>query len=416
MSRTITNPTKEEKRIARLSSSLSPIDIYDNKLVGMSYDDFGVSIEDAFCYNDCYYVNGSSPSWREYQYSVVIDKCKEYVVLRYIIFDMTYNAHRCCYHPVSERSGEVFQRWLTADGREYVMARPMLNKHYAYWRIRQPMRLVKDAAEYNVDTCLEGLGIASLKRDYYKFELYERLCGNSDVKQLAFGLSPMGEWLRKCHRKLYAGIVKNAPYVISELMEHERQFRIAMRGHYRFTHKNIKTWLDYAKMLQDNLPNAAYQRTYLCPQDLEHAHDWITRIDIKRRAKAQIAAKTERAKAALQNFLTHHAELMNINIGDGNIELHSLNSPLEYVEEGAMMHHCVGGYYDKPESLIFSARDKQTGERIATIEVNIITQDIVQVRGICNKDVKEKNEICDIIKGNMPLIKERINKQRKEVA
>ncbi len=424
MSRAITNPNQEQKRIAKLSSSLTPIDVFsDNRIIGMSYDDFVEMIDDAYWYNDSYYYETQKyPSTRVHQYGICVDQCKEYVVLRFVVFDTTYNGHRSMCTPQREGSGEVYQRWISPEGKEFVMARALYNKRCEYWRTNTPLRLVEDSAEYQ-NHYIAGIGLNRYPKDAYKYNLYERLlaykgddyCVN-DSLDIALAFSPMGEWLNKCHHKLFAKILRMN--IIDELMECERQFRIAMRGHFRFTYKNIQMWMDYAKMLKDNLPNAAYQRAYLCPQNLKHAHDWITRIDTKRRAKEEVAAKAEKAKAALQDFLNHHAELMNINIGDGKIELHSLNSPTEYIEEGAMMHHCVGAYYDKPTSLIFSARDAKTGERIATIEVSTKTQDIVQVRGVCNKDVKEDEEIRSIIEANMPKIKKRIAKQakRKEVA
>ncbi len=424
MSRAITNLNQEQKRIVKLSSSLTPIVIWSDdaeEIMNMSYEDFYVSIEDAFYYNSSYYSGTRPPSWRQYQYGVSIERCKEYVVLRYIVYDVTY---RGGHNAVSERGGEVMQRWITQDGKEYVMARPLYHEECQYWRTNAPMRMVKDAKIYqDINNNIYGIRLPKHIGQLYKYNLYKYFAksieySTYEATKTLFALSPLGETLYKCHHKFFKNLTLHKEYSLVHILEYERQFRIALRGHFRFTHKNIDTWLDYARMLQDNLPNAAYQRAYLCPKDLKHAHDWIAQIDNKRRTKAEMQAKAEKAKAALQDFLNHHAELMNINIGDGKIELHSLNSPTEYVEEGAAMHHCVGGYYREPNSLIFSARNAKTGKRIATIEVNIKTQGIVQVRGVCNKSVKEDKEIRSIIETNMPTIKERITKQtkRKEVA
>lgn len=424
MSRAIKNLNQEQKRIVKLSSSLTPIDVwsYDaEEMMGMTYEDFYISIEDAYWYNSSYYYGTRPPAWREYQYGVAVEKCKEYVVLRYFVYDITYCGG---YNAESERSGEVLQRWITQDGKEYVIARPLYNKKYQYWRIKAPMRMVTDTKIYrDVNASIYGIRLPKRIGQMYKYNLYKFFANSIervsvDTTKNIFALSPIGETLNKCHRKLFTSLILHKSYSLARILEHERQFRIALRGHFQFTHKNINMWLDYVKMLQDNLPNAAYQRTYLCPQNLKHAHDWIARIDSRRRTREEMKVKSEKAKAALQDFLNHHAELMNINIGDGKIELHSLNSPMEYVEEGVAMHHCVGGYYEEPNSLIFSARNAKTGKRIATIEVNIKTQGIVQVRGVCNKSVKEDGEIRQIIETNMPTIKERITKQnkRKEVA
>lgn len=424
MSRAITNLNQEQKRIVKLSSSLTPIDVWSDEaeeMMGRTYDDFFTSIEDDYCYNSSYYYGTRPPAWRQYQYGVTIEKCKKYVVLRYVVYDVTFGG----YNAISERSGEVMQRWITQDGKEYVMARPLYNEKYQYWRIKAPMRMVKDAKVYrDVNGSIYGIRLPKRIGQMYKYNLYRYFTNRIDdytpvdLAKNIFALSPLGETLNKCHHKLFTSLALRKDYLLVRILKHERQFRIALRGHFQFTHKNIDTWLDYVRMLQNNLPNAAYQRAYLCPQDIKHAHDWIAQIDNKRRAREEMKVKSEKAKAALQDFLNHHAELMNINIGDRKIELHSLNSPMEYVKEGAAMHHCVGRYYEEPNSLIFSARDTKTGKRIATIEVNVKTQGIVQVRGVCNKSVKEDKEIRQIIETNMPIIKERITKQnkRKEVA
>ena len=45
-----------------------------------------------------------------------------------------------------------------------------------------------------------------------------------------------------------------------------------------------------------------------------------------------------------------------------------IESVEEMVEEGRLMHHCVGGYHNKANSLILSATID--GKRIETIEVS----------------------------------------------
>ena len=47
--------------------------------------------------------------------------------------------------------------------------------------------------------------------------------------------------------------------------------------------------------------------------------------------------------------------------------------------EGKAMHHCVGGYHRRKDSLILSATID--GKRIETIEVSLTTLKVVQSRG-----------------------------------
>lgn len=79
---------------------------------------------------------------------------------------------------------------------------------------------------------------------------------------------------------------------------------------------------------------------------------------------------------------------------------------LTKAEEGTAMHHCVYqmGYYKKLNSLILSAKDNQ-GNRIETVEVNTLTFEVVQSRGVCNSNTPQHKKIIDLVNQNMHLIK-----------
>ena len=55
---------------------------------------------------------------------------------------------------------------------------------------------------------------------------------------------------------------------------------------------------------------------------------------------------------------------------DGLIRIHVIKSVKDMIEEGKRMHHCVGNYYDKNNSLILSATIN--GKRIETVEVSLL--------------------------------------------
>lgn len=68
-------------------------------------------------------------------------------------------------------------------------------------------------------------------------------------------------------------------------------------------------------------------------------------------------------------------------------------------EEGIAMHHCVGGYYNRPQSLILSA--KVDGKRVETIEVDLNSYRVVQSRGLQNKSTKYHDRIVSLVNKNM---------------
>ncbi|KAB6774975.1 PcfJ-like protein, partial [Bifidobacterium longum] len=84
-----------------------------------------------------------------------------------------------------------------------------------------------------------------------------------------------------------------------------------------------------------------------------------------------------------------------------------IESVEEMAEEGRTMHHCVGGYHNKANSLILSATID--GKRIETIEVSLKTLKVVQSRGVCNSNTEYHDRIIRLVEDNTELIRQRMN-------
>lgn len=96
--------------------------------------------------------------------------------------------------------------------------------------------------------------------------------------------------------------------------------------------------------------------------------------------------------------------MLSLSIKADNITIRPLQSVDEFKEEGKAMHHCVFamGYYDyreHPNTLILSAKDGN-GKRLATIEYNMASNEIVQCRAACNAVPERYDEICKLITDN----------------
>ena len=76
------------------------------------------------------------------------------------------------------------------------------------------------------------------------------------------------------------------------------------------------------------------------------------------------------------------------------------------IEEGRVMHHCVGSYHNRENSLILSATID--GKRIETIEVSLKTFDVVQSRGVCNSNTEYHDRIISLVNDNIHLIRQRM--------
>ena len=82
------------------------------------------------------------------------------------------------------------------------------------------------------------------------------------------------------------------------------------------------------------------------------------------------------------------------------------------VIEGSEMQHCVGGYYDKVDSLIMSCRDEHC-KRVETIEVSLKEYKVLQSRGKCNIHTKWHDRILKAMDDNMGEIR-RLDKIRRK--
>ena len=74
--------------------------------------------------------------------------------------------------------------------------------------------------------------------------------------------------------------------------------------------------------------------------------------------------------------------------------------------EGRAMHHCVGRYHTKKDSLILSATIN--GKRIETVEVSLSQMKVVQCRGVCNSNTEYHDRIIKLVEDNAEQIRQRM--------
>ena len=109
-----------------------------------------------------------------------------------------------------------------------------------------------------------------------------------------------------------------------------------------------------------------------------------------------------------ERFKELKSKFFGIYFTDGTIQVHVLESVREHLEEGVSMHHCVfsNEYYLKEDSLILSATIE--GKRIETIEVSLKSFEVVQSRGVCNKNTEYHEQIVNLVNANRRLISQRM--------
>lgn len=121
----------------------------------------------------------------------------------------------------------------------------------------------------------------------------------------------------------------------------------------------------------------------------------------------------DRREEALKDeakFKKLKGKFFGIAFSDELITVNVLESVLDYLNKGTVMHHCVGGYALRENSLVFSARIN--GLRIETVEVSIKTFEVLQSRGLQNSNTEYHDRIISLVNKNMHLIKERLKPKK----
>lgn len=147
---------------------------------------------------------------------------------------------------------------------------------------------------------------------------------------------------------------------------------------------------------------------YICPNDLQAAHDKALtlskrqdKIDAQKRNKQRLLED----KKAIQRYNTTRKYYIGLVLTDGTIVIKVLPTVKSIMQEGEAMHHCVfaNEYYKRLDSLLLTA--KVNDERAETIEVDLKRYEVVQSRGVCNKNSEYHDRIVKMVNENMNIIR-----------
>lgn len=303
---------------------------------------------------------------------------------------------------------EVMQRWIAPNGKHCTFAKlrqTMGTCYYDAWIFHTPLELRHENSNnkfyINVyDKIYTGVVyprmklIPEIKRTGYKkafygqkpLDLFRTLLTDSRAETL----------MKTGYTKLLKRIMDSGWKNIDKYWQ---SVRICIRNGYKINDATL--WCDYI----DNLRffgKDLYNAKYVCPTNLKAEHD---RYMLKK-AKADAQAELEKQLEKEAEFKAIKAKFFGLIFSDGRISVRVLESVQEIVTEGQAMHHCVGGYSSKEDSLILSATID--GKRIETVEVSISQLKVIQCRGVCNKNSKHHSQILSLVNSNMPLIEQRL--------
>jgi len=335
--------------------------------------------------------------FRTNYYMTIISACEGYQVIRSIMVKCTARVGKL---PEYEHS-EVMQRWIAPNGKYCTFAKlrqTMGTMYYDAWIHYTPLELRRENDVY--DRIFTDI-------IYPRQKLIPEI-KRTGFKKAFYGQKPLGMFrtlltdsraetlLKTGYTKLFKRIMDTGWKNIDNYWQ---SIRICLRNGYKI--KDATMWCDYIDLLRffgKDLHNAKY----VCPTDLKKEHD---RYVIKK-AKADAQQELKKQLEKEDEYREAKAKFFGLAFFDGVISVRVLESVAEIILEGKLMHHCVGSYHTKEDSLILSACID--GEKIETIEVSLTQLRVIQSRGICNKNTKYHDRIVNLVNQNISLIEERL--------
>lgn len=193
-----------------------------------------------------------------------------------------------------------------------------------------------------------------------------------------------------------------------------QSIRVALRHGYHWDNQEeINDWCDMIRDLE-YLGLDTRNPHYICPAVLHDAHQhWIKKAQQKRNLE-YMEKEREKVMAYEQTFRQNREQFFGMIFRDKKIEIQIIPTAMGIKEEGDAMHHCVGFYYNKPNSLILSA--KINGKRIETIEVCLSDYRLVQSRGLQNVHTRYHKRIVRLMENNMQEIIKRNEEHKLKIA
>lgn len=347
---------------------------------------------------------------REECFFCIVDRCNEFQVFRYVYILRTNRNGKAAHYFIDE----VMQKWMSPDETITVIAKSrIMGSAYMFdgWSHGSEMQIrlqwnYYNSFDYNVSVHMT-YPLQRWKAEYKKYGI-NRQVPDADPY-----------WLLKAvkYESKAETLLKAKQYGLLSYMTHgNRSFiennwpsiKICMRN--KYVVKDAGTYRDYLQLL-DNYHKDLRNAFYVCPKDLNKAHD----LYLAKQRKEQEKAKKEREiqellkqKEAVEEFIKRTSKFVDLIITDSKLTVTPLTSIEEFMQEGKIMNHCVftAGYWKRSECLILSAR---IGEKhIETIEVNLKTLKIVQSRGACNQNTEYHNRIVQLVNSNMSLIRKKL--------
>ena len=298
---------------------------------------------------------------------------------------------------------EVGQYWLAPNGKKTVIG---LQRTLGYFidsfAFGSPLELRKDnkAFERIAD---EWVYPRIKATDTLKRNGFKGYCHRINPVTLFTQLltNPKAETLMKADE---VELLRYLCHYPNEVARYWETIKVARRAGYKI--EDSQTWFDYIRMLErtgKDLHNAKL----VAPLDLIAAHDeYVAKIE-RQRLKEQSEKNRQQAATEQARFEELKSRYFGLEMSDGEINLHSVDTIDEYYEIGNRQHICVASskYYLKENSLVLTAYIGKV--QIATIEISLKDYRVLQCRAFANGVCEYTDRIEKIIRDNAVLIAKR---------
>jgi hypothetical protein len=312
-------------------------------------------------------------------------------------------------------SEEVVQRWIAPNGKHATLALSRsMGFYFDLWIFGGTMEIRSNLSIYDrlpYCTYPKRRYIPELKRGGFNGQFNKVYPHDYFVNLLADSRNET--MLKAGYANLFRYFVNNS----KKLDDYWPSIRIAIRNGFKI--KDAGIWIDYLDQLR-YFGKDLHNPHFVCPADFRAEHDryskkrqrireieWARQAEERERRAREWEEEKQQQELETENRFRKLAEQFgDFAFTDGTISMRVLQSAEELHIEGKAMHHCVGGYYDRADSLILSATID--GERLATIEFSISKLMVLQCRGVCNSEVENQSQILDLVNSNIPVIKQRL--------
>ena len=334
--------------------------------------------------------------------------------------------------------GEFLQQWINLKtGQITNIGKPYKNTENCdwtnkYWDILTPdMKFTKHFLDGNysgfycdikINPILKDAGYIALESTYYDWRdddhknYTANFIRNTDmavfISDIVSGKTIFGSLI-----KMYD--MEEILYMLTLEQPYQDAYKAAMRirRKNKYVPCDMGMWQDHVETLY-KLGKDLHNAYYVCPKDLHGAHTHYTDMLRRKREKELLLKRMQEAIVYEKEFKEAKEKYLGLLFTDkAHFTIAPLQTVKDFAEEGAAMHHCVytNGYYKNKNNLILSTKDLN-GKRLATIEFDLISLNIVQCRGVNNSVPQFDSEIRQCINDHIKQIKRLRDKKYRKTA